>query len=175
MNPMRIFSGIGVHQVLINHGADEVVKAVVMLRSARFEVAWGLRVGFATKLLLITETVSIVLFSDFIRNGAVGVGGLHKFFRQAAGFAETVDFLQFFALRRVLLPVTRVADTVGFGRAFVYHSALFIAVEFAAVDGAVLGECAPDFLNGVLVNDFCHNRNVFIICRLDGVNVLFFW
>lgn len=174
-------------EVLINHGADEIVETEVTLRPAGLRVNGRGVVGFATELALVALLVRFVAGKSLRHNGAVGIGGLHcdvgigglhrvvgiggllcavgggglhNLFRQAARLTETVDFLQLIALRRIIVPVAGVLDTIGFGRAFVDDSAIFVAVKLAAVNDSVLGECAFDFLYRILINNFCYNENI---------------
>ena len=116
---------------LIDHGADEVVEAEITLRGVGGLVYRGLRVwtgaasgwelGFVT-LAVVGEQGEGFLFREVLGtrrkdgDGRCGLGFLRieNLFCHKTGLAEEVDVLQFRALRRVLLVVTRIADGIGF-------------------------------------------------------------
>jgi len=69
---------------------------------------------------------------------------------------ETKLMLQFLAFRGILLPVAGIENLVRFGLGSSDDFAVCVTVILAAVDSSVLGQCAADLLDGVLINNFCH-------------------
>ena len=63
-----------------------------------------------------------------------------EFGGEAMRFAEAIDTLQLLALWWVLLVIARVADGIGFLLATVDDFAVFITIEFAAIDNALFDE-----------------------------------
>ena len=72
-----------------------------------------------------------------------------------SGF-KTKLMLQFLAFRGILLPVTRIENLIRFRLGGSDDFAVFVTVILAAMDGSVLGQCAANLLDGVLINNFCH-------------------
>ena len=64
--------------------------------------------------------------------------------------------LQFLAFRGILLPVAGIENLVRFGLGGSDDFAVCVTVILAAMDGSVLGQCAANLLDGVLINNFCH-------------------
>ena len=165
---------------LIDHGADEVVEAEITLRGVGGLVYRSLRVGTGAasrrELGFVTHTVvgeqgEGFLFREVLgtrrkdRDGGCFFGFLRieDFFGHKAGLAEKVDVLQFRALRRVLLVVTRIADGIGFLHAFMYNTTVFSTVLLHAVDDAFAFECAVDLTDRVFKDCFCHIVGCFLI------------
>lgn len=115
--------------VLVNHGADEGVEGAVLLSFARVRVYGGLRVGFADLFLeagfVVCKKSGLLLFLRVLENdldgcfGIVGkLGGsqflvkVDEFGGEVVGFAKDVDIAEFLALRRVLLVVAWMADSI---------------------------------------------------------------
>ena len=127
---------------LIDHGADEVVKAEIALRGVGGFVYRGLRVGtgaasggqlgFIT-LAVVDEQGEGFLFGEVLgarrKDGDsrcfFGLFGIDDLFGHKTGLAEEVGMLQFRALRRVFLVVARIADGIGllYGKEFYVCSA----------------------------------------------------
>ena len=87
---------------MIDHGTDEVVKAVVVLGFAGF-VERGLRVGFAFELGLVTSEV-------LLKEGALFVGsfigipiGIHESCGTLSSFTKMLQMGKFRAFRRIVL------------------------------------------------------------------------
>ena len=64
--------------------------------------------------------------------------------------------LQFLAFRGILLPVAGIENLVRFRLGGSDDFAVCVTVILAAMDGSVLGQCAANLLDGVLINNFCH-------------------
>lgn len=80
----------------------------------------------------------------------------------AVGFAEDVDIAEFFTLWRILLVVAGMADSIGFLRTPEDDFAVVVLVVLAAMDNALLGECAAYFGKRDLEVDDCHNRDGYV-------------
>ena len=64
--------------------------------------------------------------------------------------------LQFLAFRGILLPIAGIENLVRFRLGGSDDFAVCVTVILAAMDGSVLGQCAADLLDGVLINNFSH-------------------
>ena len=127
---------------LIDHGADEVVKAEITFLGVGDFVNRGLRVGtgaasgwelgFIT-LAVVGEQGEGFLFGEVLgtrrKDGDdgcfFGLFGIEDLFGHKTDLAEEIDVFQFSALRRVLLVVARIADGIGllYGKEFYVCSA----------------------------------------------------
>ena len=151
-------------------GADEGIEAEIGLVAAGVGVDGGfgfglLELGFEAVLPVLERNKVFGRRREVRRKRRVGrLGGLRfEVFGShentlglgTSGF-ETKLMLQFLAFRGILLPVARIENLVRFGFGGSDDFAVCVTVILAAVDGSVLGECAADFLNGVLINDRCH-------------------
>ena len=93
--------------------------------------ASGWELGFIT-LAVVGEQDEGFLFREVLRTRRkdgdcgcfFGLFGIEDLFGHKAGLAEEVDVLQFCALRRILLVVTRIADGIGLLYAFVDNTTI---------------------------------------------------
>ena len=161
---------------LIDHGADEVVQTEITLQGVG---------GFVYRGFLFGEVLR-TRWKDGDGGCFFGLFGIEDLFGHKAGLAEEVDVLQFCALRRILLVVTRIADSIGllYGKEFyvcsansraaltpnIVHRTLFGAalplhvdnttvidtVLLHSVDDAFAFKCAVDLTDGVFKDGCCH-------------------
>ena len=90
--------------------------------------------------------------------GGIGLrfGGEKDTVGFGASLFETELMLQLFALCRVLLPVARVLDLVGFRLRHAFDAAFGVTIGFAAADGSAFGVRAVQLTDGVFEYSSCH-------------------
>ena len=147
-------------------GADEGIEAEIGLVAAGIRVDGGFGFGFLE--LCFVAVLPVLERSEIFGRWCVtgmflGFGRHEDAFGFGTGGFEAKLMLQFFAFCGISLPVARIKNLVGFGLGCSDDFALFVTVILAAMDRAVLGKGAADFMDGVVINYFCHINRVFLL------------
>ena len=132
-------------EFLIDHGADEIIEAEIVLLPAGF-VQRGLGVGCAFKLGFKATTVVLQEFALLI-GGCIGeLIGIDEGCRALCRFAKMLQMSKFIALRRVVFVVPLIALNIGlhptfFGEHTVRAMQMFLARnEFVVAVQGSFGE-----------------------------------
>ena len=144
-------------------GADEGIEAVIGLVAACVGIdgcfGFGLlKLGFEAVLPVLERSKVFGSGRCSIMGGGISLrfGGEKDALGLGTRGFEPKLMLQFLAFRGILLPVARIENLVRFRLGGSDDFAVCVTVILAAVDGSVLGQCAANFLDGVLINNFCH-------------------
>lgn len=133
---------------MVDHGADEVVEAVVVFGLTGF-VERRLRIGIAAQLRLEAGAVVVEAGELLVSGSGIGFECAEQFGCLLGGSAEELQMRQFGASWRIVLVVARIRPHVAFRLTDVGDESVGVADVFPALDKLVIAvECASYILDG---------------------------